>query len=126
MTGRVPFNLEGEETVILRVEDQERESDTQEFEITIRSEESITLQTAMTPNGDGLNDTWRIEPIIGCQECRVQIYNRWGEQIFLSIGYEQEWDGTFGGTELPSGTYYYVIDTNDGQEPLTGTITILK
>jgi len=56
----------------------------------------------------------------------VEIYNRWGQEIFFSNGYPEHWDGTFKGKELPVGVYYYVIDIKrEGIEPYTGSISIL-
>ncbi|MBL4578262.1 MAG: gliding motility-associated C-terminal domain-containing protein, partial [Flavobacteriales bacterium] len=56
----------------------------------------------------------------------VRIFGRWGKEIFLSIGYEEPWDGTYNGHPLPMSSYYYIIDLHDGSEPETGAVTILK
>ena len=47
-------------------------------------------------------------------ESRLQIYNRWGERVFLSIGYKNDWTGTWkGNLELPDGSYFYCLELND-------------
>ena len=58
----------------------------------------------------------------------IDIYNRWGENIFYSKGYETPWDGTYNGNLLPVGTYYYVINLNDATitEPLKGGILLIR
>ncbi|PIZ06317.1 MAG: hypothetical protein COY57_02660 [Flavobacteriales bacterium CG_4_10_14_0_8_um_filter_32_5] len=57
----------------------------------------------------------------------VEIYNRWGELLFHADGYKQDWNGTYKGKDLPIGTYYYIIELNDGiTKPFTGPITILR
>jgi gliding motility-associated-like protein len=58
----------------------------------------------------------------------VEIYNRWGELLFRSEGYKEPWDGLYNGDELPIGTYYYVIDTNEPefQDKISGPLTILR
>ena len=58
----------------------------------------------------------------------VEVYNRWGAQVFSSKGYtsEKRWDGTYKGKDVPIGTYYYVIRLNDGSKPITGHVTIVR
>ena len=56
----------------------------------------------------------------------VQIFNRWGQLIFSSNGYSQNWDGKYEGNDLPIGTYYYVIDLKNDTDPLNGHITIKR
>ncbi len=88
---------------------------------------SIKFPDGISPNGDGSNDTWIIDFIEQYPENVVEIYNRWGELLFHAEGYEQNWDGTYNGKELPIGTYYYIIDLNDEEiKPFTGPITILR
>jgi gliding motility-associated-like protein len=88
----------------------------------------LEIPTAFTPNFDGVNDTWEIP---GLKEKypnnRVLIYNRWGNLIFESEGYDTPWDGTFNGEALPVGSYFFIIDFNDGiTEQERGTVTIVK
>ncbi|MDQ3191308.1 MAG: gliding motility-associated C-terminal domain-containing protein, partial [Bacteroidota bacterium] len=75
-----------------------------------------------------INDKWIIDNINFFPESIVEVYNRWGEMLFRSNpGYTNPWDGTFNGSELPVGTYYYVINLHDERfEPLTGPITIMR
>ena len=58
----------------------------------------------------------------------VKVFNRWGEIVFESNGGDAyiPWDGMFESEELPVGTYYYVIDLNNGEDPQTGPITIVR
>ncbi len=89
---------------------------------------SIWFPDGFTPNGDGTNDTWVIDYIYLFPECEVEVYNRWGEQLFRSVGYNTPWDGRYDGKDLPVGTYYYVIKLNDPLFPgvFTGPITIMR
>ncbi|MBN2350371.1 MAG: gliding motility-associated C-terminal domain-containing protein, partial [Bacteroidales bacterium] len=85
--------------------------------------------SGFTPNGDGINDTWRIPNAYQYENIEVEIFNRWGNRVFHSKGYssDKEWNGTYNGKELPIGTYYYIIHPNDGvTEPKTGTVTIVR
>lgn len=87
----------------------------------------IKFPDGISPNGDGANDVWIIDFIEQYPDNVVEIYNRWGELLFHADGYEQNWDGTYNGKELPIGTYYYIIDLKDESiEPFTGPITILR
>tara|TARA_B100002052_G_scaffold2087_1_gene1980 strand:+ start:17176 stop:22383 length:5208 start_codon:yes stop_codon:yes gene_type:complete len=83
---------------------------------------------AITPNGDGYNDTWTPLDITEYENALVQVFNRWGGLVFESVGGEQytPWDGTNNGKELVVGTYYYIIDLNTGDEPQTGPVTIIR
>ncbi|MFN8713122.1 MAG: gliding motility-associated C-terminal domain-containing protein [Bacteroidota bacterium] len=89
---------------------------------------AISFPNGFTPNGDGVNDFWQIDNITPFENCEVEVYNRWGELLFRSVGYNTPWDGRYDGQELPVGTYYYVIDLNDPlfPEPYTGPITIMR
>ncbi len=89
----------------------------------------LVIPNGITPNGDGINDVWVIDNIEQFPNVEVEIYNRWGEQIFYSKGYppSERWDGTYKGKKLPTGTYYYVIKLHDSQvrDPEPGPITIV-
>jgi gliding motility-associated-like protein len=88
----------------------------------------IDVTSGFTPNGDGVNDRWIIENIELFPSMVVHVYNRWGAEVFESQGYNANiaWDGTYDGSVLPSGTYYYTIELNDSRfpDPLTGPITL--
>ncbi|RFZ85028.1 hypothetical protein DYU05_05335 [Mucilaginibacter terrenus] len=87
---------------------------------------AIVPPNTFTPNGDGINDVWRIPALVSYPKCLVSIFNRNGKQITTSTGYNKPWDGTSNGKPLPTGVYYYVIDTRDGQPVISGSVTILK
>jgi gliding motility-associated-like protein len=87
---------------------------------------SITIPNAFTPNGDGINDLWDIQALSAYPQCIVSIFNRYGNLVFQSRGYPKPWDGTYKNTALPTGTYYYMINLQDGSEPLAGPVTIIR
>lgn len=84
------------------------------------------IPNTFSPNGDGINDTWRIDFLNTYPENRVQIFTRTGKIIFESRGYNTPWDGTIKGKPLPFDTYYYIIAPGNGRDPITGYVTILK
>jgi gliding motility-associated-like protein len=86
----------------------------------------LFIPTVFTPNADGINDRWIIENIEVYPNCLMQIFNKWGNLIYESKGYSEAWDGTYNGSELPSGSYFYVLSFSDNLEVRKGTVTIVK
>lgn len=79
-----------------------------------------------TPNGDGVNDLWEIKYLDQYPGCVLEVYTAQGQLVHRNVGYSKAWDGTFNGKPLPSGTYYYVIDTKSQRKTIAGYITIFK
>lgn len=93
---------------------------------TVTTEINTLIPNAISPNGDGNNDVWKLEFIDYVNpEAQIIIFNRWGQTIFESIGYPEPWDGTYNGEDVPEGTYYYLIKISD-TEVYEGTILVLK
>jgi gliding motility-associated-like protein len=86
----------------------------------------ITVSNTFTPNGDGSNDYWEIKGLVAYENCTVDIYNRYGQPLFHALGYPKPWDGTYQGKAVPSGTYYYVINTKMNNVVLSGYVVILR
>lgn len=84
------------------------------------------IPNTFTPNGDGINDVWTIKYLEDYPECRVTVFNRYGQPVFESTGYTKPWDGSYKGKSLPFGTYYYIIEPGNGIKPYTGYITLIK
>lgn len=83
-------------------------------EVTIIVLEPIAIANVVTPNGDGINDSWIILRIELYPLAKVSIYDRWGQRLLNDVGYQNDWDGVFLGKALPPSTYYYVIELNVG------------
>uniref|UniRef100_UPI00260B3B2E DUF7507 domain-containing protein n=1 Tax=uncultured Aquimarina sp. TaxID=575652 RepID=UPI00260B3B2E len=84
-------------------------------------DDPIIIYTGITPNGDGINDDFRIVGLRNFPDNTLRIYNRWGVQVFEEDGYEQPGVELFAGisngrvtisqnNKLPVGTYYYVLE----------------
>jgi len=89
---------------------------------------SIIIPNILTPNGDGRNDVFVAE-LNGVTALHTQIYNRWGMLLFESNLLQEGWDGrTRAGTEVPEGTYFYIItaDFSGKQETHKGSITLIR
>ncbi|GAC1305869.1 MAG: hypothetical protein NVSMB24_15430 [Mucilaginibacter sp.] len=93
---------------------------------TVNVLEEISIPNTFTPNGDGVNDNWDIKNLKDYQNCTVRIFDRWGNELYTSKGYSNPWDGTNKGQPVPFGTYYYVINLNNGTPPLAGFVAIVK
>jgi len=95
--------------------------------ITVHVEKQIEVPNAFSPNGDGINDTWHITNIESYPNCVVKVFNRYGQLVFSSTGYNKPWDGTDNNKPLPVATYYYIIETKSVLFPgKTGSVTILR
>ncbi len=75
------------------------------------------------------DQVWWLEMGPAYPNILVKVYNRWGELVYISTGYDnvtKVFDGKVNGRYLPVGTYYYVIDFKDGTTPETGSVTIVS
>jgi gliding motility-associated-like protein len=87
---------------------------------------NIAPPNAFTPNGDGIHDVWEIPYLNAWPGATVDVFNRYGQSVYHSAGYSKPWDGKMNGKEVPSGTYYYVINLGRGMGTLTGPVTIIR
>ena len=90
------------------------------------AEPPFVAPNVFSPNGDGVNDTWEIKNISSYPGCTVEIFNRYGTGVYFSYGYPVPWDGKYKGADVPVGTYYYVIKTASGSQPVTGFVAIIR
>jgi gliding motility-associated-like protein len=91
--------------------------------------DNITLPNIITPNGDGYNDAWVLNPKINLAGSHLIIFDRWGDKVYETTNYANNWQGTYmnTGNKVPDGTYYYVL-TVPAQDNHTyeGPINILS
>jgi len=79
-----------------------------------------------SPNGDGIHDRWDIPYLTSYPGCTVDVYNRYGQLIYHSLGYDKPWDGTVKGNQVPVGTYYYIIDPKNGKQKMSGYVDVIR
>ncbi len=84
---------------------------------------SLNVPNVFSPNGDGINDLWVIPGVEAFTECTVTIFDKNGKRIFEQRGYQNDWNGTYNGKEVPPGTYYFVIGCPD-KTPFTGHLLV--
>lgn len=85
----------------------------------------IPIPNAITPNGDGVNDTFIIDKIKEYEKSKLTVFSRWGLKVYDASPYKNEWDGkSTNGVVLPDDIYYYELEYGNGETPLTGFILI--
>ncbi len=91
--------------------------------------EGTFIPNAFSPNGDGLNDVFKIENFGYERIKEFNVFNRWGERVFQTLDGTKGWDGTYKGHPADVGTYYYYIayaTTDDNLHTFKGEITLLR
>ena len=92
---------------------------TDEITVTVNELSEDETKYGFSPDGDGINEFWEIKGIENYPNNKVMIYNRWGDMVFEIKGYDNQSNiftgeanriRTFGGGELPEGTYFFRID----------------
>lgn len=84
---------------------------------------SCEIPRGISPNGDGKND---IFDLASFDVSELKIFNRYGKTVFSKKNYSNEWHGqTDSGNELPDGTYYYMLQLNNG-ETKTGWVYVIR
>jgi gliding motility-associated-like protein len=86
----------------------------------------VDTHNAFSPNGDGINDTWLLKNIEIYLNSTVEIFNRYGQRVYYSKGFYKPFDGNYKDQALPVGTYYYLINPNNGRKILTGSLTLIR
>ena len=89
-------------------------------------DDKIFTSGVLTPGSGGLEDTWKIINIAQYPTNRVSVFDKNGNVVFTTANYKNNWRGTFNNSAnpLPAGSYYYVIDLNNGQDQIKGWLYI--
>jgi gliding motility-associated-like protein len=79
--------------------------------ITLVDPDALKLYTALSPNGDGLNDTYVIDGVQDCPDNQFKVFNRWGNLVYEKDSYLNEWFGQdMDGNTLSDGTYFVIFE----------------
>ena len=94
----------------------------------INSGEGIKIPNAFSPNGDNKNDCFGASKFGFISGYQLRIWNRWGQQVFMSKSPADCWNGTFNGVKQPIGTYVYHLIGNSvcGNVNEKGTIELIR
>lgn len=74
----------------------------------------LVIFTGFSPNNDGLNDVLTVANIDQYPDNELWIFNRWGHTVFHTKSYQNDWNGTWNGNNIPDGTYYYILNDGEG------------
>jgi gliding motility-associated-like protein len=88
----------------------------------------LYMPNAFTPNGDGINDVFRIPPDASLVLTEFSIFDRWGNKIFTTNSINRGWDGTLNGKPLVSSVYVYFIKgfNEKGNVFLKGNLALIR
>ena len=94
--------------------------------VNVQVYKKVIIPNAFSPNGDGINDTWNITALAAYDNYELSVFNRYGQTVYDTKNYSRPWNGTFNGSPLPVGTYYYLLDLKLGLPKLNGYLVILR
>lgn len=100
------------------------------LQISKASLDGVFIPNVFTPNGDGMNDVFEVYAL-NHKSVSMQIYNRWGNEIFSITGSSGSiiWDGMINSNPAEDGVYLYTIvleDSMQKQKRKSGTVTIIR
>ncbi|MEZ4918576.1 MAG: gliding motility-associated C-terminal domain-containing protein [Saprospiraceae bacterium] len=88
----------------------------------------LKIPNAITPDGDGVNDLFRVVPFEGFEMvASLTVYDRWGEKVYENSG-AAEWDATIDGKPAPSDVYVYIVEIlcSGNKEKIVGDVTVIR
>lgn len=121
------FQTEGEHPFLVTVIDEF--GCVRDTTIEIISEDcSIEATNVMTINNDGQNDNFIVEGVEFWPNTMVKVFNRFGNLVYESDSYNNDWDGSLNdsGRMISSGTYYYLVQRTIDEEAQSGFITVIR
>jgi gliding motility-associated-like protein len=87
----------------------------------------LEMPTGYTPNGDGNNDNFIVHGIESYTNNSLTVFNRWGNIVYQKQNYFNEWNGeNLKGDELPDGTYFVILEINEGGLVLKGYVEMKR
>ena len=89
----------------------------------------LTIPNIITPNNDGHNDEWQIRNIDIYPDAEILVFSRWGKLVYRTKNIsENPWNGRYRGNGdlMPTDSYHYILYLNDGSEPRSGVISIIR
>lgn len=97
--------------------------------ITVNYHANLLIPSGFTPNGDGMNDVFKIVNPQVQRLLEFRVFNRWGQEVFSTTNINEGWDGTWKGVKQEIGTYKYIIRVgyaDKTQETYKGDVELIK
>lgn len=91
--------------------------------------ENIFFPTGFTPNGDNINDVWGLSNVVFLGEfISLEVFDRWGGEVFKTLNPGDNWDGSRGGEELMPGQYVYIFTytCNGKEKKKSGSVVMIR
>ena len=89
----------------------------------------VFVPSAFTPNGDGVNDNFGVAGGFAARQFFMQVFDRWGNTVFITSNNTQKWDGSFKGKKVPGGAYAWIISYTNirgDKASLRGTVLLIR
>ena len=103
--------------------------DTATVSIFVDATSSIVIPNIFSPNGDQINDILTITSI-GIKELSIDVFNRWGQKIYVIESINKGWDGIMINGEMASeGTYYFIVNAtgfDEKKHEVHGAVMLVK
>lgn len=100
--------------------------DVTQVTVFVKNDYKLIIANTVTPNNDGVNDTWWIGNLENYPNNEVMILNRYGQLLYETKGYKNTWDGMYNGQRLPDGTYFFVLKFPESNVIYKGSINIIS
>lgn len=123
-------------TYSVQVRDERNCAGTQSVTLSLDDcEDAFTIPEGFSPNGDGINDIFIIRGLRNFPNHSIVIFNRWGQKVYEAAPYNNDWTGMsmYGvvigvgaGEPLPEGTYFYLLNKNNGEDVVKGSVYLKK
>jgi len=95
-------------------------------EVQVVNKEDCFAPNVITPNNDGMNDLLRIPCVASDPKSQLKVFNRWGDLVYETDSYRNDWGGTYNGNPLPNGTYFYLLQMDTKGDAMQGYFTIVR
>jgi len=84
------------------------------------------IPNVITPNGNGKNDVLLIPCADQFSDNELTVFNRWGDKVYSTANYQNDWAATYKGRDLPAGTYYYMFKQSKESLPIQGYFEVIR
>ncbi|MDW7694045.1 cadherin domain-containing protein [Flammeovirgaceae bacterium SG7u.111] len=86
----------------------------------------LPVNNYLSPNGDRKNDFWEIQNVELYSDFKLLIFNEYGEVVYHTENYQNDWNGEYNGQQLPFGVYYYSFRNDETGIAFKGSITLVR
>lgn len=120
-------NPDSSSTYIVEGTDEQGCKNSDTLVVSLNPEIRLIPFNVVTPDKNGLNDTWQIKNIESFKNNHVIIFDQWNQKVYEKQSYANDWEGkNQRGEILPDATYYYILTITDLNKKYTGFITLMR